>query len=267
MEEPKPSGDIVQIETPEHVVFEYELAGPGSRVLAALIDFMLVGLVMLGLFIFVLVLVGGDLQGIGPYAVALGIVAAFVTLWGYPILFELYLRGQTPGKRSLGLRVIQEGGFALTPSIVLARNFMRIVDFLPAFYGLGLLVMVFNRRYKRLGDFVAGTLVIREKNVATASAPRTSLPRRTTAAGEEIVAALRRGGVHRLPKAQVQLIEDFLDRRDGMSPDARRRIALQLATAVRAVVETDHLMASERLLEGVAAAVQAGEPGPAGGAP
>ncbi len=266
MEEPKPPGDIVQIETPEHVVFEYELAGPGSRVLATVIDFMLIGLVLLGLFIFCMILVGGDFSGLGPYAVALGIVAAFLTIWGYPILFELYMRGQTPGKRSLGLRVIQEGGFALTPSIVLARNFMRIVDFLPGFYGLGLLVMIFNRRYKRLGDFVAGTLVIRERNVSTSSAPRTSLPRRVSAAGEEVVAALRRGGVHRLSKAQIQLIEDFLDRRDAMAPDARRRIALQLATAVRAVVETD-LITSERLLEGVPAAYHGDPPAPGEGAP
>ncbi len=258
MDEAKPSGDIVQIETPEHVVFEYELAGPGSRVLAALLDLLLVALLLLGLFTLCLILAGG-LSDFAPYTVALGIVAAFLSIWGYPIFFELYLRGQTPGKRSLGLRVIQEGGFALTPSIVLARNLMRIVDFLPAFYALGLLVMTFNRRYKRLGDFVAGTIVIRERNVSAASAPRTSTPRKLPAGGEEIVAALRRGGVHRMSKAQLQLIEDFLDRRQSMTPDARRRIARQLAESVRALVETAP-MDPERLLEGAAAACQAGTP-------
>jgi uncharacterized RDD family membrane protein YckC len=258
MEEPKPHADIIQIETPEHVVFEYELAGPGSRVLAAVIDLMLIGFALLGLFVFCLILAGG-LADFAPYAVAIAIVAGFVTIWGYPIFFELRMRGQTPGKRSLGIRVVQEGGYALTPSVVLARNLMRIIDFLPAFYGLGLLVMIFNGRYKRLGDFVAGTIVIRERKASTASAPRAPEARPLRAGGEEVVASLRRGGVHRMSKAQLQLIEDFLDRREGMSPDARRRIARQLADAVRAVVEMEP-MDPERLLEGAAAAFHGGPP-------
>ena len=258
MEETKPQGDIIQIETPEHVVFEYELAGPGSRVLAALIDALLVGLVLLGIFVICLILVGGGLADFGPYALAIGIVAAFLTLWCYPIFFELWMRGQTPGKRSLGIRVIQEGGFALTPSVVLARNLMRIVDFLPGGYGLGLLVMIFNRRYKRLGDFVAGTIVIRERKPAGAAAPRLPTVTRIALGSEEAVAALRRGGVHRLSTAQIQLIEDFLERRASMNPDARRRIGRQLADSVRSVVPELEPMDVERLLAATVAAFRSG---------
>lgn len=261
MEDPKPGGDVIQIETPEHVVFEYELAGPGSRVLAALIDYLLIALVLLGIFVVCLVLAGGDLDGFAPYMVALGIVAAFVTLWGYPIFFELRMRGQTPGKRSMGIRVIQEGGFALSPSVVLARNLMRIVDFLPGAYSLGFLVMIFNRRYKRLGDFVAGTIVIRERRPAGESAPRLPTAPRIAPGSEEAVASLRRGGVHRLAATQIQLIEDFLARRGSMNDDARRRIGRQLAESVRAAVPDLEPMDVERLLAATVAAYRAGSEG------
>jgi uncharacterized RDD family membrane protein YckC len=250
----------IRIETPEHVVFEYELAGPASRIIAALVDGMLVGLGLAGLLLAMLATVGTA----GPWAIALGVVAAFVFLWGYPIVFEIWWKGQTPGKRSVGLRVIQEGGYALTPAVVLARNLLRLVDFLPGFFLLGLTVMILHPRHKRLGDLVAGTLVIRDRTAAAARPPEILKTARVPLGAEDVVAELRRGGAHKLPVEQVRLIEDFLARRASMTPDARRRIAGQLAASVGAVVPLPP-MEKERLLQCVLAACRQDEAAAEGG--
>jgi len=258
------NADLVRIETPEHVVFEYELAGPGSRVIAALIDLLLIGLCLVVLFVIALLAVGSVYE-LAAYVVAAATVAAFVILWGYPIFFELWMRGQTPGKRSMGLRVIQEGGYALSPPVVIARNLLRIVDFLPAAYFLGLVVMMLSRRYKRIGDFVAGTIVIRERTPASEGVAALESKVPVPAANEEAVAELRRAGVHRLDPAEVRIIEDFLRRKRSMTPEARRRLANQLADSVRRRFEVPP-MDSERLLASVAAAFRRDAEAAEGGA-
>lgn len=225
-----PHGDVIAIETPEHVVFEYELAGFGTRIFAALLDvlFIVLGLVAILVVLLIISATGGDL---GNWGAAVAIVSAFVLLWGYPIFFEILWRGQTPGKRLLRMRVIREGGYALTPPVVIVRNLLRVADFLPAMYFLGLAVMVLNRRYKRIGDWVAGTLVIRDR-------PRTSAPARletralNPARHEERVADLRRVGVHRLAPEQIHLIEDFMKRRYELSPEARVRLVRELSRTI-----------------------------------
>ena len=259
-------GSLIRIETPEHVVFEYELAGPASRVVAALVDALLVGFAMLGLFIAVVTVVTGDLAFSGPWAIALGAVAAFALLFGYPIFFEIWWKGQTPGKRSVGIRVIQEGGYALSPAVVVVRNLMRIVDFLPGAYVLGLAVMILHPRSQRVGDLVAGTLVIRERASAAAKPPPFARRAPATPAGaEEVVAELRRAGVHALPLERVRLIEDFLERRGSMTPDARRRLAGELVKGLRGSLALP-AMEPERLLQCVLAARHTDEAA-AGGAP
>jgi len=230
MDDRRGSGDIIRIETPEHVVFEYELAGLGSRIVAAAVDLMMIGFILLGLFLVLLVVAGG-LSGLGAWVTAVIAVAAFATFWGYPIFFEIYWRGQTPGKRSLRMRVIQEGGYALTPQVVVVRNLLRIVDFLPGAYFLGLLVMMLNRRYKRIGDFVAGTIVIRDRTHAPAPSAPAGIAS-AVAGREEKVAELRRIGVHRLDPSQVHVIEDFMRRRFRLEPEARLRLSRQLAVSV-----------------------------------
>jgi uncharacterized RDD family membrane protein YckC len=223
--------DLIHIETPEHVVFEYELAGLGSRIFAALLDalFVLLGFAAIAL----LLLAAGQIAG--PWFAALGIVAAFVLFWGYPIYFESTRAGQTPGKRRLGMRVILESGHALTPSVAVVRNLLRIVDFLPGAYALGLAVMILNRRYKRVGDFVAGTIVIRDR-------PQAAGPRRLTASSLQTVAsedgatALRAAGAHRIPPDRIRLVEEFLQRRLALDPEARRRLARQIAEPLAAQI-------------------------------
>lgn len=264
MEEANRDGGRIRIETPEHVVFEYELAGPGSRMVAALVDLMLVGLGFLVILFFAWASTAGGFEMSGAYGLALAAVGAFALFWGYPIVFEIWWKGQTPGKRSVGLRVIQEGGYALTPSVVVARNLLRLVDFLPGAYLLGLVVMILHPRNKRLGDLVAGTLVIRDRASAAARPPDILRTAQVPAGAEDVVAELRRGGAHKLPVEQIRLIEDFLGRRASMTPDARRRIAEQLTRAVGASLPLP-AMEPERLLHCVLAACRQDEAAAGGG--
>ena len=102
-----------------------------------------------------------DISWLGGLALALYALLNFAVFWGYYMLFELLWSGQTPGKRVAKTRVLRTDGNPARTSEVAVRNLVRIVDFLPALYAIGFIVMFFNRQSRRLGDYAAGTLVIR----------------------------------------------------------------------------------------------------------
>lgn len=167
---------VLQFDTPESVVFGYRVAGIGSRFLAALVDTTLIVVlqvvVNLTLFLLVATLAGqsllefGESRGAGLLAGIFGLVA-FAFLWGYYIFFELLWNGQSPGKRLAGLRVIQQNGAPIDIAAALIRNLVRIIDFLPLYYGVGVLTMFIDRQSRRLGDFAAGTIVIYDRGAVT----------------------------------------------------------------------------------------------------
>ena len=164
------------IDTPENVTFGYDIAGIGSRFIGALIDTTLIVLLLLLLN----VLLAFGLAALGsssPDPVAtdvaedpgwvVGLLLAiyglltFAVIWGYYLAFELGWSGQTPGKRLAGTQVVKTDGAPATFLEVAIRNLVRIVDFLPAAYAIGVVTMFFNREARRLGDYAAGTLVIK----------------------------------------------------------------------------------------------------------
>ena len=100
---------------------------------------------------------------------AIAALVSFALYNGYFILLEWLLNGQTPGKRLLHIRVIKQGGYALRFFDTLLRNLLRVIDFLPLFYGVGLTSLLFTRDSQRLGDLVAGTLVVYQEPVETDS--------------------------------------------------------------------------------------------------
>jgi len=106
----------------------------------------------------------GDVGGRARYGLLTGIffLGTFVITSGYFMVFEILWNGQTPGKRLVGLRVIRESGYPIRPVDAVIRNLVRIVDWLPLVYGVGVLVMLLNQRSRRLGDFASGTIVVRE---------------------------------------------------------------------------------------------------------
>jgi uncharacterized RDD family membrane protein YckC len=241
--------DKLTIETPEQTVLEFEIAGIGSRFLALAFDTLIQIVLAIGLFV-ILVIVGvamPDSAKTGIWAIALIVLAYFVLYFGYFALFEVMWNGQTPGKKKEGLRVIKDSGRPITPSEAVGRNLMRIVDQLPAFYAIGISSVLLSRQNKRLGDFVAGTIVVHEKSLVDAKPiwqsefAQQAAP--TTTYGSE-----------RLTPEEFALIEAFLNRRDSLPGDVRFNMADQIAKQIRPklTLPAGELFYAEKLLEAVA---------------
>ena len=143
---------LVSAETPEGIMLELRPAGVTARCYAFLID-TLVKLAVFYLFQMAAVFAGG-------FGMSLTLILVFGLEWLYPVVFELTRWGATPGKRSVGLRVIMDNGLPVTPAASLTRNLLRAADFLPLFYGFGVVSMLIRRDSKRLGDIAAATLVV-----------------------------------------------------------------------------------------------------------
>jgi len=138
-------------ETPEGISLEMHIAGPVVRAWAWAIDFT----IRLGIYL-VLSLLLSYFGGIG---IAVMLIGFFLVEWFYPVLFEIRT-GATPGKRAMGIQVVHDNGTPVSWSSSLIRNLLLAADFLPFFYGFGLIAMLANREFKRLGDMAAGTLVV-----------------------------------------------------------------------------------------------------------
>ena len=226
----------LEVETPEHVVLDLEIAGIGSRALAALVDM----LILIGAAVATMValgLLGGFGLTLGPWGSALLLLAGFAAWTGYFIFFEALWRGQTPGKRMVGIRVLMDTGHAVTPGAAAVRNLLRLADFMPPPYLAGLLLVAFHPRAKRLGDLVAGTVVARDRP-GEAPAPGATAPMAPT------VAALPE-----LSDAEYGLLLQFERRQGDLAPAARSRLAASLAArfadhpAAPGLADADHLLA------------------------
>jgi uncharacterized RDD family membrane protein YckC len=155
-------GDELVVATPELVTFGYQLAGPGSRFLAQLIDLPIQVAVLL-LALFAGVSLGALAGNNGGLAFAAAVILGFIVIWGYYPVSEAVWSGKTIGKYVFGLRVVGDQGEPIQVSQAVIRNLIRIVDFLPFFYGIGIIALFWNGRGKRLGDLAAGTVVVRER--------------------------------------------------------------------------------------------------------
>ncbi len=217
-----PLSQTVDIETPELAVLSYTIAGVGSRALAALIDYLIciaVGVALtLGMFTLSLGSLGSQssVSRTTSWAMAVAGVMAFAILWLYYVLFEALNDGQTPGKRFMRLRVVQEGGLAVTFEASAIRNLVRFVDLQPFFlYAVGMVSLVLSARGKRLGDMAAGTLVVKEDLTTQPAIARTA--RRPSDAAPAALSAL-------LTEAEYAMLDRFVQRR--MEFDAARRAVL-----------------------------------------
>lgn len=158
----------VAIKTPEFVSLQFQLAGLGSRALAFLIDQLILIVVNIVFFFLLFFIVVGEhsflkFANTGSFMVALFIIVLFLINYGYFIAFEYFSGGRTIGKRMIGIRVIQENGHSVTLLSSFIRNFLRLIDALPTAYFLGIVMVFFHPKHKRLGDLVAGTIVVHER--------------------------------------------------------------------------------------------------------
>jgi uncharacterized RDD family membrane protein YckC len=154
----EPIDAVVRLLTPERIEFAYPLAGPFRRFTAYFIDLILISALVVGGYMVSQFLALGSTSGMG-----LALVAYFVISWGYGAFCEGVFNGQTPGKRSLHLRVVSERGVPITGAQAVLRNLVGAVDgLIPFCYLIGLSSMLLTRKFQRLGDLAAGTMVIVE---------------------------------------------------------------------------------------------------------
>jgi uncharacterized RDD family membrane protein YckC len=226
--------EILDIHTPENVAFGYQVAGIGSRFLAALVDTAIIVLLQIVVFVtfFVILNTTGNISSASSFEswmIALLGLISFLFFWGYYIFFEMLWNGQSPGKRWTGLRVIRANGTPITLSESLIRNLARLVDMLPAAYGIGIITMFIDKQSRRLGDLAAGTLVVYD-----------SAPISIQSLGLNRSVGLKMYGmtkvsldgfpIERLTNDDLNLIEDFLIRRDQLTH--RESLAIQILNTI-----------------------------------
>jgi uncharacterized membrane protein SpoIIM required for sporulation/uncharacterized RDD family membrane protein YckC len=215
----------VDVETPEQVMLTYTVAGIGSRAVAALIDAAIILAFNIALYIVASELPGGA-RVLKAWVAAIVVLGFFVVTWGYYVLFEALWDGQTPGKRRMGLRVVRDGGYSITFAASAVRNLMRVVDIIPPVsYGVGILSAILSKSGKRLGDYAAGTFVVRERALvgfADVSAPAEGTP-----------AAALVPPVALLNDDEYALLERFIERRQSLEPGRRAQFTADLAARFR----------------------------------
>jgi uncharacterized RDD family membrane protein YckC len=243
-------GDKLTIDTPEQTALDFAVAGIGSRFLALALDTliqMLVGFVVGigGSILFGLVAMASPTASLWGFALL--VLFYFLLYFGYFAFFEIIWNGQTPGKRRIGIRVIKDSGRPLTPAESIGRNLMRIVDWLPAFYAVGMVSAIFTKENKRLGDLVAGSLVVRETSLS-------DLKPVWQAAQVPAGPALPPLGAGLLSHGESNLIDSFLNRRLDLMPDVRYRMADDILRRLRPklTLPTENLLSPEKILEALA---------------
>lgn len=242
--------DKLTIETPEQTALEFAIAGIGSRFLALALDTliqMLIGFIAGIGGGMAIGLISAAMPKAGIWGAAILILFFFLLYFGYFALFEIIWNGQTPGKRKAGIRVIKDSGRPLTPAESIGRNLMRIVDWLPAFYAVGMVSAILTKENKRLGDLVAGSLVVRESSFSTLK------PAWQT--GEAPVApGFSPMGADRLSPEECALIDSYLNRRLDLEPYLRFRMANEILGRLKSklALPAEGKLSSDRILEALA---------------
>ncbi|MDJ0952356.1 MAG: RDD family protein [Acidimicrobiia bacterium] len=228
--------DRIEIQTPEGFNLELTLAGLGSRAAAAIIDTLIIAAVA------IVVMLPFRGQG-GSLVMNLIIIALPISLFfGYHLAFETIGRRQSPGKRLLRLRIVRTDGSPAGGVAALIRNLVRIVDFLPAFYLIGMVTVFSTTQNQRLGDLAAGVVVMMEpKRAAT---PTPTWP--------EFAEVPEGWDVSAVTDEDIAMMREFLSRREKLDADSRRQIGFRIADAIeRKISHPAVRMTSEQTIETV----------------
>ena len=214
-------------QTPESVELEFTLAGIGNRAWALVIDYHILGLLLVvfltvwSILSYQLVEIWGSLFrqiDIGLWLVAIALLVMFFIYTGYFVIFETLWQGQTPGKRFAKIRVIRDDGRPISIQQATLRSLLRPFD---DFLFLGAFLIAFTRREKRLGDLAAGTIVIQAKDLA-----------------QQLI---HDADFSQLLPDDFAVIREYLQRRKAMTPKARTQLGLQLAGQVKSIIALENL--------------------------
>jgi uncharacterized RDD family membrane protein YckC len=242
--------DKLTIETPEQTALDFAVAGIGSRFIALALD------TLIQIAVGLIVGVGGgfSIAGLSKYwpdspmwGAALLVLFYFLLYFGYFAAFEIIWNGQTPGKRWTKIRVIKDSGRPLTPAESIGRNLMRIVDWMPSLYAVGVLSAILTKENKRLGDLLVGSLVVRESSLADIRPvwhPEQDLR----------FSGLAPLGSLRLTAEDCALIDSFLNRRFDLEPNVRFRMAEDILRRLKPqlTLPVENTLPTEKLLEALA---------------
>lgn len=225
-----------ELELPEEIDLQLEMANAGSRTLAILVDLALCGMVLFVVYGFTALIMGdrtGDfISRIGGHIlVILFLLLIFGVQWVYFTFFEWIWNGQTPGKRLLRLRVIKVDGTPVSGIDVLLRNLSRPIDTFGPMGLIGLLMIFIGRKAQRLGDLMAQTLVIHETAIDWSIFDEIKSP-----AGATPGSAIRAPAIH-LTSVQWELLHRYLNRRENLQADTRQRLALSLYESLKPLVK------------------------------
>jgi uncharacterized RDD family membrane protein YckC len=236
-----------RIVTPEHVGIRLTPAGPGSRLVALLLD---TALILAGAYSLLKVL-----EALLPAAVsgAVSASAVFVLHWGYHVYFETRHQGRSPGKRAVGLRVVDGRGLPITVQQSFVRNILRALDFAPSFYGVGGIACLLDPDGRRLGDLAADTLVVAERR-PLAAADRLTLARRVEDLGDFDNADGARRIRNRVSLEEREFLATLCQRAERLDDRARYDLMEEVAAHYRRTLEIDapHL-SGENVVRGIVA--------------
>ena len=215
--------DDYKVLTPEQVNISYSVAGLGTRFLALAIDMTIQSVLV---FILAASFYAASFYGasnfwttLEDWYMAIVIIIFALIYYLYFLIFELILKGRTPGKAALKIRVVRMDGRAVDVSGTVIRNLIRLIDFLPSFYAIGTICMFVNKDSRRLGDIVAGTIVIRDERKVTLSAIMSEQARMTQTQTQ-------------LSDNEYALVRDFLARRKHLSKKVRHALAHEIANSI-----------------------------------
>jgi len=256
--------DRLTIATPEGVDLDLPLAGLGSRFVAQLVDLVLKTTIIVGLLLLLGLAAGdgGDTASQDDVstgaAVAFAVLFIFALTFFYDVLFETLGTGRTPGKRLMGLRVLRAGGQPVGLRASVVRNILRLVDGIPLSYIPGTVAILATKRNQRLGDLAAGTIVVRDPRPRGGTRRRFGRGRRRSAAvvatAPLLAAETEHWDVSAVTLDDLATVRRFLERRADLVPEARARLASDLASRLRPRVTGDEEAGDEPFLEGLAAA-------------
>jgi uncharacterized RDD family membrane protein YckC len=225
--------DQLRIDTPEQIQLEFPLAGIGSRFLAIFIDTLLQSLVYVAAIVIALTAAPYLKQLANPrtfrwlsptWAAAIVVFIVFGAYWGYFAFFEIIWKGQTPGKRFVKIRVIKESGRPINAYEAIARNLLRAVDMMPTMYIAGLVTMMISPRNKRLGDYVAGSVVVHEK------LPELLRPDWSSASEP----SSNDSSLSKITPNELVLVETYLQRRWDLDSTVRSDTGYKIASLITA---------------------------------
>jgi len=215
------------VETPEGVDLVMTPAGVCPRAFAYLIDVTIRSVVLF--------ILGVLFSFAGDVGRGFMLMSVFLAEWFYPVAFEIFNDGVTPGKKSMGLKVLHDDGTPLSFSSSMLRNLLRVVDFMPVLYGAGLVSMASHPQFKRLGDLAAGTVVVYQDKDTS---------RQGSGAGDESESFTLPLEISRLSVTQQKLIVEFGERADGLS---RARQA-ELAAILKPMIDSGGAMSDEAVI-------------------